>query len=96
MREQKIKLAENLDRLMAAKGLTVTATARKIGMNKSTLHNYCNGVVPRHLPKLKELADLLEVTLHELLFSSQQSLNKTSVQAPLEGRFEITIKRVDG
>lgn len=46
---QEIKLAENLKKILATKKLTVTDTAKKVRMHKSTLHGYCNGVVPRNL-----------------------------------------------
>lgn len=92
---QKIKLAENLSRLMSSKNLTVTSAARKVGMNKSTLHNYCNGVIPRNLPKIKELADLLEVSLSELLFGQDAELGNINLPDGIEGKFEVTIRRVN-
>lgn len=93
--KQEIKLAENLKRLMAAKNLTVTTAARKIGMNKSTLHNYYNGVIPRNLQMLRELADLLDVPLAELLYGKGTNLVSLSAEVGIEGRYEITIRRVD-
>lgn len=92
---QKIKLAENLNRLMSSKKLTVTSAARKVGMNKSTLHNYCNGVIPRNLPKIKELADLLEVSLSELIFGNESEPANINLSDGIEGKFEVTIRRVD-
>ncbi len=92
---QKIKLAENLNRLMASQKLTVTSAARKVGMNKSTLHNYCNGVIPRNLPKIKELADLLEVSLSELIFGQDSGPANINLSDGIEGKFEVTIRRVD-
>lgn len=95
-REQTIKLAENLKKLMASRNLTITSTARQIGMNKSTLHNYCNGVIPRNLLKIKELADLLNVSLSELIFGTSSEPKIMSLNDGVEGRFEVTIKRVSG
>lgn len=92
---QKIKLAENLNRLMASQKLTVTSAARKVGMNKSTLHNYCNGVIPRNLPKIKELADLLEVSLSELIFGQDIETTNINLSDGIEGKFEVTIRRVE-
>lgn len=94
-KEHKIKLAENLNRLMTKKNLTVSAVSRKTGMNKSTLHNYCNGVVPRNLPQIKELADLLDVSLTELIFGSDHEERTTNLSQSIEGKFEITIRRID-
>jgi transcriptional regulator with XRE-family HTH domain len=63
-------------------------------MNKSTLHNYCNGVIPRNLMKLQELADLLGVTLSELASGKAQASALPSFPEDLEERFEVTIKRL--
>jgi len=92
--EQGIKLADNLKRIMKAKNLTITSTAREVGMNKSTLHNYCNGVIPRNLLKLKELADFLDVGLSDLIFESPTGTVSVQSVESIEGRYEITIKRV--
>ncbi len=90
-----IKLAENLKKIMKAKNLTITSTARKVGMNKSTLHNYCNGVIPRNLLTLKELADFLEIGLSDLIFESHSATFSVQSGETIEGRYEITIKRVN-
>lgn len=87
------KLAENLTKLMESKKLTITTAARRVGMNKSTLHNYCNGVVPRHLRKLKKLAELFGVPLEELMFGPKEN-RPYSLGEEIEGRFEIIVKRM--
>jgi transcriptional regulator with XRE-family HTH domain len=92
--DQKIKLAENLKNQMASRNLTITTVARQIGMNKSTLHNYCNGVVPRNLIKIKELADLLEISLSELVFGSNAEGLASEFEDGIEGRFEVIVKRI--
>ncbi len=93
--KQEIKLADNLKKIMASKNLTVTQAAKKIGMNKSTLHNYCNGVVPRNLRKIKELADLLEVSLTELIFGKNADVTSFRTEGSMEGRYEVIIRRVN-
>ena len=92
--EEGIKLAENLKRIMKARNLTITSIAREVGMHKSTLHNYCNGVIPRNLLKLKELADFLGVGLSDLIFDSPVSTISIPSEDGIEGKYEITIKRV--
>lgn len=92
--EQKIKLAENLKKQMASKNLSLTSVAKKTGMNKSTLHNYCNGVVPRNLLKIKELADLFDVSLSELIFGEARQEMLANTTNGIDGKFEITIKRI--
>jgi transcriptional regulator with XRE-family HTH domain len=93
--EQKMKLAENLKKLILSKNMTVTSASRQIGMNKSTLHNYCNGVVPRNLLKIKELADLLDVSLNELVYGTSSKIDSPSEKEGIEGRFEIVVRRLE-
>lgn len=92
--DQSIKLAGNLKKLLEERNLTLTAACRKIGMNKSTLHNYCNGVVPRNLVKLQELAALLGVSMNELVIGNQSSSPPQELAIEHEEKFEVTIKRV--
>ncbi len=88
-----IKLAENLNRLMKKRKMTISQTALVIEMNKSTLHNYCNGVAPRNVITLKKLADYFEVDLTELLFGPQAG-SEPILKAPLlEGTYELVIRR---
>lgn len=93
--DQNIQLARNLERLMRSHKLTITATAAKIGMNKSTLHNYCNGVVPRNLIKIKELADLFGISLNSLLFGENSVVDNELTSQAIEGRYEVTVRRIE-
>lgn len=91
---EEIRLAENLRKIMASRNLRVTLVAKKVGMNKSTLHGYCNGVVPRNLRTLKALADYFGVSFAELVFGSENEVPLDSGRG-LEGRYEVTIRRID-
>jgi len=92
--KREIKVGENLQRLMADRKVSVTVTAREVGMNKSTLHGYCNGVVPRNLKQLKALADYLGVSFDELIFGAAPEFTSVKSEATIEGRYEVIIKRV--
>lgn len=91
---KEIKLGENLKRIFAEKDLKVTGTARKVGMHKSTLHGYCNGVVPRNLIQLRNLADFLGISLGELLFGGAESVVAATNEFAVEGRYEVIVRRV--
>ncbi len=93
-KKQDIQLAENLNRKMGEMDLTVSAIASRIGMNKSTLHGYRNGTVPRNVVKLKELADLLGMSMVELIFGEQPKAFSVSPKVDVDGRFEIIIRRL--
>ncbi len=87
------RLAENLNRLMKKRKVTMSQTALSIEMNKSTLHNYCNGVIPRNVMTLKKLADYFEVGLTELMFGPQTNPETLLKAALLEGTYELIIRR---
>jgi len=88
-----IKLAENLNRLMNKRRMTISQTASAVGMNKSTLHNYLNGVVPRNIVTLKKLADLFDLTLSELMFGPEYARESVVRGIILEGVYELVIRR---
>ena len=87
------RLAENLSRLLKKKGLSVSQVAMAIEMNKSTLHNYCNGVVPRNIQTLIKIADFFDISLTELLFGPQVTPEALLRAAILEGTYELVIRR---
>lgn len=84
-----IKLAENLQKVLQDRKISVTALAKQIGMNKSTLHGYCNGVVPRNLLKLHQLAAALDVPFIELVFGHRRE--RISSES-LKGRYELIVQ----
>lgn len=95
MSKKQIHLAKNLNFLAETRNLTVSNIANQVDMNTSTLHNYFNGVVPRNIIALKRIADLFEVTIDELIFSSKPERVKKSEMEVLSSKFEIIIKQVN-
>lgn len=93
---QEIKLAENLKKIMAEKKLTVTNTAKEVRMNKSTLHGYCNGVVPRNLLQLRNLAEFLDISFAELIFGKCQEPISHSTENKIEGQYLVVISHFNG
>jgi transcriptional regulator with XRE-family HTH domain len=90
---REVRLGANLKKIFSEKKLSVTETAKSAGMHKSTLHGYCQGVIPRNVIQLRDLAEFLGVDLSELLFGggeSAESLKATDI----EGRYEISIRRI--
>lgn len=93
--KHEFELSENLKRILSEQNLSLTSTAKQVGMNKSTLHGYCNGVIPRNLAQLKALADFLDVSLTELLFGKGKESPAIRGTSLVEGRYELIIRRVD-
>ena len=92
-KSKEIAISKNLNRLMKNKGLTISGTAKKVGMNKATLHNYCNGVVPRNLITLNKLAEFFGISLSELVFELD-SRSTIHIEGGLEGHYELVINRI--
>lgn len=90
----KIRLQENLRFLLKEQSRPLSRVASLSQMNKSTLHGYLNGVIPRSLLSLVELAKTLGVDPRELLFGdlSQEERRGGDKTLLIGERFEITIK----
>lgn len=92
---QEIRLAENLKQLIKDKNESITSTAKKAKMNKSTLHNYYHGVIPRNLIAIKDLADFFDISINELVFGQNKETKQSqSTLGTIEGKYEITIRRI--
>ena len=95
--DQEITLSKNLEILLKQKSLSQTTIARKLSINKSTFHNYLNGIEPRSLITLLKIAKFFDVTLDQLVFGSPLPIDTQQTKArhidlSQEQRFEITIK----
>lgn len=88
-----LKLHENLRTLLRERSLTINSVSKKTNINKSTLHNYLNGVNPQGLDVVLKLAQFFEIPLNELLFGKGFS-DITSIKVH-EGHYEIIIKKME-
>lgn len=79
---------------MSSKGITLSQVARKLGINKSTLHNYCNGIEPKALSTVKLLADYFGVSVQELLFSEKIDVTELRIIGQIEGQFKVLIEKI--
>ncbi len=80
-----LKLRENIISLSKEKGVTVTKVASEIGIAKSTLHGWVEGVTPKNLNTIIKLAKYFGVTLNELLLGFEEV-----VENPLKEKFKIS------
>lgn len=82
--------------------MTASQLARKAFLPKQTVHNWLNGQKPRDMNQVKKVAEVLGVSLDNLLFgegkdSSRVSKNMLGVLLSEEwigGKFEIKIRRL--
>ena len=92
--KKEILLSKNLNKLMKARNLSQAKIARILNINKSTLHNYCNGIEPQGLTTIRNLADFFEVTVHELLFGDKVDSLSMRITGHVEGQFKVQIERI--
>lgn len=87
IRKEDIKFAESLNNLMSNQNIRLSTLARKLSVNKSTLHNWQNGVLPSNLVALVKLALYFDLSLDELCLGKAKQLEK---QGPL--KFTLTLE----
>jgi len=85
---------------MERKSLTASELGRRAKVSKQTLSNWLAGKTPRDLHQLKRVADVLGVTVDQLLYDARGSTKNTDIQSlieegqPIRGLFEVEIKMV--
>jgi transcriptional regulator with XRE-family HTH domain len=91
--ETSIHLTENLNRLLEKDRRSLSSIAKELGINKSTIHNWQNGVLPQSLVALIKIAAYFEVPISDLIFEK----NRTSIlhQISVEERYEIIVRRIE-
>lgn len=67
MSKRSSNLKNNLERLMKQRNLSTSKICRDLSMNKSTFHNYLNGVYPQGVQSLLKISDYFDITLEELM-----------------------------
>lgn len=87
-----IRLSDNLKRLLKQERASAATIANRLNINKSTLHNWENGVIPKSLVALVKLAEYFEVSLSSLVFESDGE--RILHHSVIDGRYEITIKKI--
>lgn len=97
----KHSFGENLERLMKERRYTVASLAKELGTPSKTVHEWIGkgGRMPRNPEVLRQLSEVLNVSLYCLLYGEEdprsalsQILEKTEVHT---GLYEITIKKVN-
>ena len=66
--ELALGLSKRLNDLMKEEQISQNALSTKLAINKSTIHNWLNGVLPQPLFALCKIAYFFEISLDELCF----------------------------
>ena len=77
----RIRLKENLTRIMAERRLTLAALSKKSGVPRSSLHNWATigSQQKLNILHLRQLCACLEIPLHEMLFDEGDPFEKREV-----------------
>ena len=73
----KMKLQENLKRLIEEQRIQVSQLAATLEIANSTLHGWLNGVPPRNIIELKKLSTYFGMSLDDLCFGPLQLIQHT-------------------
>lgn len=90
--KNKIVFADNLKKLLQQEGVSISQLSRKTNINKSTLHNYINGVLPQGLIALLRISQFFKIPIEELIFNHEDNITKKI--STYEGRYEITVRKL--
>ncbi len=79
-------------KLCERRGLSPSRLASHLSLGKSTIHNYCYGVLPRGLESLRKIADFFDLSMQELIFEDLDNPSRTT-ECNIEGTYEFIIKK---
>jgi transcriptional regulator with XRE-family HTH domain len=71
-----MKLDKILLKLCKEKGLTLAALAKESGVPQPTLHGWTTGRSVQNIDDLKKVCDVLEVSLHYILYEEHDPWEK--------------------
>jgi transcriptional regulator with XRE-family HTH domain len=71
-----MKLDKILLKLCKDRGLTLAALAKESGVKQPTLHGWTTGRSVQNIDDLKKVCDLLQVSLHYILFGEEDPWSK--------------------
>lgn len=92
-----MELAKNLTKLCKERKLTLSKLAKLSGTKQSTLHGWSTGRTVHNLDDLKKVCEVLKVSVHFILYGTQDPYEFTSkeiLEEVLKGDFQVTFRRI--
>jgi len=93
-----MELGKNIIRICEKKNLSLSALARLSGVKQPTLHGWTTGRSVQNLNDLKKVCQVLEVSLHSILFGTRDPFEDPHhelLKEIFKGDIRVTIHRVD-
>lgn len=93
-----MKLSQTLTSLCKVKGITFAELSRRSGVAQQTLHNWTLGRRSVNPDQLKKVAQILEVSVHHLLYGESDPFESPSEEILREifsGDVRVTLHRIE-
>ncbi len=95
-----MKLKNNLREVLARKEMSAAELARSSKVPKATISDWLGGASPKSLQQLKTVADVLNLSLDELVFGETPKAREKSVIEEFTeneiyaGKYEVILRRI--
>ncbi len=91
-----MELGKNIMKRCKEKGLTLSKLAKKSNVKQPTLHGWTTGRAVENLNDLKRVCTVLEIGLHELIFSESDPFRneKSGFECTITEGVKITITKI--
>lgn len=93
-----MQLAKNLSRIMKDRGLTLGKLSQMSGVSKPTLHGWTTGRRVLYIDQLKQVANVLKISIHELFYGEPDpfaGVPQDVLREIFSGDVRITIHRIE-
>jgi transcriptional regulator with XRE-family HTH domain len=93
--EEVMKFSTNLKKYLEENKLTLKELSEKIGVPASTAHSWINGVPPKNIKIMKEIARILNITVDELCFGETIKEHDTNLVITIGSEsFKLILKKI--
>ena len=91
-----MSLSKNIAQYCKQKNMPLSALARKAKVPKATLHGWMTGRRALNLDQLRRVADTLEISLYQLLFSADDPniCQRMNLKRIFSGDVRVVIERI--
>ncbi|MBP7864183.1 helix-turn-helix transcriptional regulator [bacterium] len=100
MATKELILRHQLQSLLKENNLSAVALARNCGIAKQVISDWLAGSRPKHIDKVKVVADFFGVTIDQLCFGCtkhlqvQSNSQKLAIDQIEEGKYEVIVKKL--
>lgn len=95
-----MKLKNNLREILSRKGMSAAELARVSKVPKTTISDWLAGSSPKNLQQVKTVADILNLSVDELVFGASPTNSRKSVLEEYTeneiyaGHYEVILRRI--